>query len=216
LARLLKRMEEKIANGEVDDLIPLHPREPGAFTRYTGIFNRIAREVLGYDKPGKYGAFVATYALSWMQGQPYPVLLRRWLKHKQADDSAQNLNTLVRQVFDFIEDVLRFQSVQLAKAYLDLLDFVLAASQLSDRRSEVFDYALALELGISSTSGRAFVELGLSRITASALEALYPDSELTAVEARLLLQDLDVSTLSLSPVILDELQRLKLITEMPR
>src|SRR5258708_34043464 len=58
----------------------------------------------------------------------------------------------------------------------------------------VYPFALALELGVSTEAGTAYVELGLSRIAAAALEGLAPPGEtLTAAGARQLLTDLDRS-----------------------
>lgn len=214
LQRLADRMRLKVENGDVDDLIPTHPREQDAYARYAGIFSRIAREMLDYKVRGRaYGSFVATYAMPWMEGIPYPVLLGKWVDfHKKKKPNAK-INALVREGFDFIENVLRFQMVQLGKAYIDVLHDILSEAELGDRRTEIFDFSLALELGVSSTSGRAFIELGTSRITALALEALFPDSDLTTTKARQKLAELNIEAVSLSPVILAELRQLRLITD---
>jgi hypothetical protein len=213
LQRLAERMREKISIGELDDLMPVHPRETGAFERFSRIFGRIAREIMGMkgQSIAKYGAMVATYAVPWMNGAPYPVLLRRWVSFKQTLGSKATINDHIREAFEFFEDVIRFQMVQFGKAYVDVLQFVLSDTPHAPRRSEVFDYALALELGVSSTSGRAFIELGTSRITAVALEALFPDSELSAPQARARLAALDLAAAGLSPVIISELEQLHLI-----
>ena len=77
---------------------------------------------------------------------------------------------------------------------------------------KIFDFALALELGISSKTGTAYVELGLSRIAASALERLSPtDGPLTVEAARQLLRELDIESANLSPIIVKELRRLGLV-----
>ena len=212
LQRLASRMREKITDGAIDDLIPLHPREADAYQRYVSIFNRAAREVWQY-KAGAFGSFVANYAVPWMRGVPYPILLGRWIKYHQEKNPKKPVNTLVREAFDFIEDMLRFRMVQLGKAYLDVLHYVFEETGLGARRREIFDYALALELGVSSTSGRAFIELGTSRITAIALEGLFPDSEMTPNQARARLQKLNVEAVSLSPVIVAELRSLHLVPE---
>jgi hypothetical protein len=213
LQRLSVRMRAKISEGQVDDLMPIHPRENAAFSRFSRIFGRISREIMGYEGQSiaKYGAMVATYAVPWMNGAPYPVLLRKWITFRRGQKSKSSVNDLIRQGFEFFEDVIRFQMVQLGKAYVDVLLFVLGEGALVTRRAEVFDYALALELGVSSTSGRAFIELGASRITAVALEALFPDSELTATQARAKLAFLDTAAVGLSPIIIAELRQLQLI-----
>lgn len=210
LQRLADRMRVKIKDGKIEDLIPIHPRENGAYQRYASIFSRLVREVLAY-KVRTYGGFVATYAMPWMSGMPYPVLLGKWIDYHRKKKPDAKINDLVRTGFDFIEDVLRFQMVQLGKAYIDVLHDVLIESGMDDRCTEIFDYSLALELGVSSTSGRAFIELGTSRITALALEALFPDSELTPAKARKQLAELNVDAASLSPIIVSELRQLRLI-----
>jgi hypothetical protein len=214
LQRLSNRMREKIAEGELDDLMPIHPREAGAFERFSRIFGRIGREIMGLKGQAiaKYGAMVATYAVPWMNGAPYPVLLRRWITFKRGKKPNASVNDHIRGAFEFFEDIIRFQMVQFGKAYVDVLQFVLSEGTHANRRAEVFDYALALELGVSSTSGRAFIELGTSRITAVALEALFPNSELTAPEARARLASLDIAAAGLSPIIIAELRQLQLIS----
>ena len=82
-------------------------------------------------------------------------------------------------MFSLIEQTIRFKLVQWAKAYVDLLKFALAAEGRSDMVPMVYDFALALELGVSTTTGRSLVEFGLSRIAASAISALITDSSLT-------------------------------------
>jgi len=146
-----------------------------------------------------------------MQGKPYPVLLSKWVTYKRKKKPAAKINDLIRTGFEFFEQVLRFQMVQAGKAYLDVLHYVLESHNLGERRSEAFDFSLALELGVSSTTGRSFIELGVSRIVATILEGLFPNSELTPKEAKEKLRDLDMSGVGLSPVIVGELRNLDLI-----
>ncbi len=83
-----------------------------------------------------------------------------------------------------IEDVLRFQYVQLGKAYIDILNLALRETGNAARIAEIFDFPLALELGVATKSGWSFMELGLSRIAASALEPNFPNSNLSVQDAR--------------------------------
>ena len=136
LQRLAARMRVKITQGKVDDLIPIYPRDPDAFKRYIGIFNRAARELMGY-KGFQFGEFVAAYAIPWMKGEPYPALLSRWVAYQKKTKPEAKINDLVRKAFDFIEDTLRFQMVQIGKAYLDLLHAVFDEVGLSGRRTKI-------------------------------------------------------------------------------
>lgn len=104
--------------------------------------------------------------------------------------------------------------MQLGKAYRDVLLFALRVTGNDALVPKVYPFALALELGVSTEAGTAYVELGLSRIAAAALEALAPPGEtLTAAGARQLLTDLDPTKTTLGPIILGELRRLGLMDE---
>jgi hypothetical protein len=220
LRRLYDRLVEKIDAGDVDGIIPLNPHEaPDGL--YQAIFNRILRTV--DQKTGNFGALVAGLAIPWMKGVPYPVILKYWVQRarKAEERKAQEVvragsrpkrprtvDALIREAFDLIEDFVRFRFVQLGKAYQDLLVLALHEKGLQKRIPEVYDFALALELGVSTQTGTAFVELGLSRIAASALEGLFPSSSMTVLEARQALRTLDVVANKLSPIILAEIDRL--------
>jgi hypothetical protein len=55
------------------------------------------------------------------------------------------------------------------------------------------------------------MELGLSRIAASALEPNFPNSNLSVQDARSLLAGVEIRRLGLSPVIMEELKKLNLV-----
>jgi hypothetical protein len=92
-------------------------------------------------------------------------------------------------MFVLVEQTIRFKLVQWAKAYVDLLRFALAEAGRDDLVSQVYDFSLALELGVSTTTGRSLVEFGLSRITASAIAELITDSSLTPDQVRTWIRD---------------------------
>lgn len=228
LRRLYDRLMDKINAGELADIIPLNPREaPDGL--YQGIFSRILKAVDQLDN--NFGALVAGIAIQWMKGTPYPVILSNWVKRSRASEERKkkkaaesispedttrlrrkprSVDALIRDAFDLIEDVVRFRFVQLGKAYRDLLVHALREAGMDERIAEVYDFALALELGVSTDTGTSFVELGLSRIAASALENLFPSSSMSVAEARQALRTLDVVTNKLSPIIVAELDRLGL------
>ena len=112
-----------------------------------------------------------------------------------------------------IEDVVRFQYVQLGRAYIDVLAFALEEAGLDQLKAQIFDFPLALELGVATPSAWSFMELGLSRIAATALAPHFPDSNLTVNQARVWLKELNVEQLQLNPLILSELEGLGLLTE---
>jgi hypothetical protein len=227
LRRLYDRIIEKIEANQLKELVPVHPNAKGAGGVYARIFSRILRQI--NKQQGNFGGYVSTLAIPWMRGIPYPVILGRAIdrartKFAEAELNAQMRGTVqrrrrpkpvdpskvIRETFDIIEEVVRFEFVQLGKAYIDLLSYALRVNGKAEVVPTIYDFSLALELGISTISGRSLVELGLSRIAASALEKIYPDTNLSVDRARSWLRDVDISTLNLNPVIVDEIQRLGL------
>ncbi len=224
LKRLYDNLLEKIEEDRISELLPMNPKDaPSGF--YEALFGRIVEQVNGESR--RFGALAGRLAVDWMKGIPYPEMLGRWIsrrrrsEQKKADQAlndgettakSKTLDALIRDAFDLIEETVRFQFVQLGKAYRDLLLQALRQTGNADLVPKVFDFALALELGISSKTGTAYVELGLSRIAASALERLSPaDGPLTVEAARHLLRELNVESAKLSPIIVTELHRLGLI-----
>lgn len=234
LKRLYVELVAKISEGRVDDLIPPFPEDyMPARDAYTAIFTRAQRAVNLNEN--RFPALVSGVAVKWMQGAPYPLLLsdaikrarKQWTTKNNAyeEELARNprtrkrkprnldLNDVIRKEFDLIEDVVRFQYVQLGKAYVDVLTLALRQCGLEGRIREIFDFPLALELGVSTRSAWSFMELGLSRIGAGALESQFPNSELSVREAREWLSSLDVRSLNLNSVIVNELLDLGLVAE---
>jgi hypothetical protein len=160
---------------------------------------------------------------------PYPVMLKLWVERRTRTEERKataakaegrepakpkTINQHIYEAFSLIEDVVRFQFVQLGKAYRDVLLHALRVTGNEALVPKVYPFALALELGVSTEAGTAYVELGLSRIAAGALEALAPPGEtLTAAGARQLLIGLDPTKTTLGPIILGELRRLGLVDE---
>lgn len=225
-ARLLNRFREKIKAGDADELIPVHPSAASATdlkrinTRYVGIFSRINKHIVGKNH-SKFSNKLASVGLNWMRGYPLPLIIKEAIKFESSKTSETgsgkkaNYDAIIRKVFEFVEDTLRFKYVQLGRAYVDLLRFALTEAKMEDKARSVYDFPLALELGVSSVAGQAFIELGLSRITSSALESLIPDSDPSVETARKWLSGLTGKEFPLSKVIWGELNRKQLIAIAP-
>ncbi|MBR7782326.1 DEAD/DEAH box helicase [Undibacterium luofuense] len=205
-ARLLARFRKLIAEGRAQELLPPHP-SGDVFESYVQVFARINKYILGLSFSG-FNKKLATIGLAWMRGAPLPVLIGKSIELAQTKKKTNrevNVDTHVRSTFEFVEDKLRFEYVQLGKAYVDLLRFALREQQLEVEANSIFDFPLALELGVSSVAGQAFIELGLSRVTASLLQDLIPDSNPTLARAKSWLASIRVEDLKLSKIIAQEL-----------
>lgn len=231
LDSLMAHLVECLNNGTLDSVVPKSPADLGkaAFSHYKEIFNILFKYIKGFDK--NFGGYVARIAVRWMEGKPYPFILNyeiasgKRLVNKRRNLELLNLmadpgykvkvvadanpSQVIKKTFDTIEDVVRFQLVQMGKAYNDILIHVFNENGLTHRVFEIFDFALALELGVSTTTGRAFLELGLSRIAASELQKIFPNSDLDISSAREKLLGFDPTPYKLSPVILTEIDKVK-------
>jgi len=226
LRRLYDWVLRKIAEGHIEQLIPMEPADAPK-EHYEKLFGHLVEEVNGQSM--KFGMLAAPLAVWWMKGMPYPKMLKLWVERRTRTEAKKveaaikrgepppklsSVNDHIYEAFQLIEDVVRFQFVQLGKAYRDILLLALRNTGHADRVADVFPFALALELGVSSEVGTAYVELGLSRIAAAELERLVPPGQkFTAESARKLLAELDPATTKLSPIILGELLRLGLVDE---
>ena len=233
LRRLLNYLIEQIEQGNADAMIPQSPlaNPATARERYAELFRRIEGRV-NLGASGKLPEKAALPAVMWMEGKPYPVLLSSAVKSAKTRYSRElnahtallqreprsrksaprpvDVNDVIYETFSLIEDVIRFRYVQLGKAYYDILVLALQTCNLEHRVPEIFDFALALELGVSTRSGWSFMELGLSRIAATALEPHFPDSDMSAGQAREWLRTENLAPFKLGPIVLSELERLGL------
>ncbi len=236
LRRLYDFFSEQIELGNVDGLIPPEPHEDGANEVYKEIFKAVQREVNRTSvAAGTYQAVVAGMAVRWMKGVPYPKLISQQIRRaRQArakkiatalldpsgltDKQRANIerpvdvDSTIRRTFDMIEDEVRFQYVQLGKAYVDILKFALTENNMTRLVSKIFDFPVALELGVATRSGWSFMELGLSRISASALEPHFRlhDQNMSVNAARKWLAAAPLETYDLNPIIIAEIDRLGL------
>ncbi|MCM2318386.1 MAG: DEAD/DEAH box helicase [Pseudomonas sp.] len=230
LDNLLAYLQRQISKGSIDKYIPTNPVELGtkAFSTYRDIFNLMFKLLKGYE--GNFGGYVSPIAVRWMEGTPYPVILKQaitseqkaldkrlqeeeaWRKtgaqFKPTRKRSVNKNSVINRTFEIIETVVRFQLVQMGKAYVDILAHALRVAGLSEKVSQIYDFAMALELGISSATGRALMELGLSRIAAGEVQRLLGNMDLSVTQVRDALANLPIHELNLSPVIVEELLKI--------
>jgi hypothetical protein len=203
LASLLRRLRQGVEKGEFGKLVPVNP-STNSYAVYNSIIRRLYKHLGGLNLTGEEGrktrgyvSHVTVTALKWMRGEPLTQLVREAVKFqlsKARQSAKQNpdqavIDTAIRNMFVLVEQTIRFKLVQWAKAYVDLLRFALAEAGRDDLVSQVYDFSLALELGVSTTTGRSLVEFGLSRITASAIAELITDSSLTPDQVRTWIRD---------------------------
>lgn len=225
LATLLERLRQGVKKGEFEKLIPVNPSSD-AYKVYESIVRRLYKYLGGFKLAGDEGkkfrgylAHVTVTALKWMRGEPLTLLVKEAVRFHlaQARQSTSKkpeqavIDAAIRDMFNLVEQTIRFKLVQWAKAYVDLLRFALTEAGREDLLDQVYDFSLALELGVSTTTGRSLVEFGLSRITASAVAGLITDSSLTPDEVKAWIRGQPEPLLQLSGLIVAELRAKNLL-----
>lgn len=228
LAALLARFREGIAAGKYEELIPGNP-SGDSYMRYRAIVYRMYKYLKGIQLSGPeakgtrgYYNFVATSALKWMRGDPLQKLVAEAIRYeatqrptKSPEALQAQIDSAIRKTFELVEKVLRFELVQLGKAYVDLLKVALTEAGLVTEASQVYDFSLSLELGVSSQTGRSLVELGLSRMTATVIAELVADSAMDTSDVRVWFERNPVALAQVSPLIRAELEAKALIRTLP-
>ncbi|MGC4062799.1 MAG: DEAD/DEAH box helicase [Aquabacterium sp.] len=227
MASLLKRLREGVRKKEFEKLMPVNPSSD-SYEVYNSIFRRLYKhlgraKLSGEENKGMRGYVnhVTVTALKWMRGEPLTQLVSEAIRFRLAAAKQSKKKALeqavvdgaIRDMFVTIEQTIRFTLVQWAKAYVDLLKFVLVEEGCAERVAQVYDFSLALELGVSTTTGRSLVEFGLSRITAAAVAGLITDSSLTPEKVKEWIRAQPEDMLSqLSGLVLAELRAKELLT----
>lgn len=227
LAGLLQRIRELVRQRNFSKVLPSNP-SGDAYAVYNSIIRRLYKYLGGMNLSGEEGkrqrgyvSHVTVTALKWMRGEPLTQLVAEAVKYKKQVAQQTNKRPLtqaaidgaIRDMFTLIEQTIRFKLVQWAKAYVDLLKYALAEEGLDDMVTQVYDFSLALELGVSTRTGRSLVEFGLSRITAAAIASLITDSSLSSDQVRgWFLQQSASLIQQLSPLVAAELRERGLVT----
>lgn len=226
LSSLLRRLREGVRKCEFDKLIPVNPSGDG-YGVYNAIIRRMYKHLGAMQLTGDANAsnrayvnHVTAIALKWMRGEPLSQLVRETVSYRRKTVSTSKRRTeqaivdrAIRDMFTLVEQTIRFRLVQWSKAYVDLLRFALNEVDRQDLASQIYDFPLALELGVSSKTGRALVELGLSRIASSSIAELVADSSMTTEQVRAWLRRQPETLLQLSGLILEELRSKNLFSE---
>jgi superfamily II DNA or RNA helicase len=224
MAALLARFRKGIEAGKQLELIPGNP-SGDSYPRYRAIVYRMYKYLVGVNLTGQEAAgtrgyynFVATSALKWMKGDALQKMVADAIRYQATQRPAKSpeavqhqIDTAIRKTFELVEKILRFEMVQLGKAYVDLLRIALTEAGLVEDASMVYDFSLSLELGVSTQTGRTLVELGLSRMTATVIADLVADSAMDTSEVKSWLQKNPIALSTISPLIRAELEAKSLI-----
>lgn len=200
--RLFDLLEDRIAKGRstAQSLLPLHPRESGAYQSYADILELCHAQILGLDTSRNLHRFHALLALRWMKGVALPQIIDEQLKRKTKKD----IRAVIRETLDLIETQIRFQAVRLFGCYNALLIYALDQAGYIDLASSIPAVPLYLEVGASDKTMISFISLGLSRVSAMKLNDLSARKDLDKAGAMQWLASRPLESFGLSPLLTAE------------
>jgi hypothetical protein len=192
-------------NGDPEELLPIAPESEDAYEGYLHLVGVINRYLSG-DHPGQTVPH-AILVYNWLRGKSLAEIIRQnwnyWRKKK-----TKTLPTVIRDTMRDIEDYARFRFAKYASCYVEVLKLYLREIEREDLVEEIPPQLnIWLEFGASQKTQVSLMSLGLSRTTAIELLRYITDDNLEPEECVQWIKEVDLNTLDLSPIIVDEIRK---------
>lgn len=167
------------SSGREETLIPEPPESDTAYARLCEIM-RIVNESLypAFIPEGRIPLY-ALIVIEWVRGYSLSYMIRKRLDYHRRHGHSVKLGDVIRSTMELVEQMARFKAPKYLAAYMDVLRFHLQKEDKSDLLDEGIDIGLALEFGVSTRTLLSLMELGLSRMTAVALNELIANDNLS-------------------------------------
>lgn len=165
--RLHIRLKASLKKGGPDYVIPKHPMDTDAYQSHQMMYQRCYKEILG-KQAGKTANRTTALSLLWSRGAPIPRLI-----DKAFEFSGENAKwaTVIRGTLSDVENLLRFQCVRMTSCYIAILRYLLKDSGNLADLSRIPSISAYLEVGAASKTMLSLMSLGMSRFSASQIQA---------------------------------------------
>ncbi len=184
------------------ELMPLHPKEYGAYQALARVFLLCHDKILSWNAPKAHLRFAAI-AQSWMNGDSMPEIINT----NAAYNPDSGMASIIRGTLNDIEQDVRFKYFRLTSCYLTLLEHALRKCGMEKFATSIPALPLFLEVGASSRTMISLMSLGLSRVTASRLSEETLNKDLEPKAARQWLDGLDLNKVDISRILADDVRR---------
>ena len=145
-----------------------------------------------------------------MQGLSLKELIENKISWNKAGGDVERINDLIRELFDEVENRLRFKYVKYMKIYADVLSAVLVEQNRASDLASVPPIHLFLEYGAASLTLINFIALGLSRTSAILLRSMRGLGEnLSIAQCQQLIDTISVDSANLPAICASEIRRLR-------
>ena len=190
-ARLEDLADQFRSSGSATKWIPPNPNAKGSYEGLLPAFQLLETVFFrtGF-KTYKYDTFLA---LQWMQGLSLKELINNKVSWNDAGGDIDRVNELIRELFDEVENRLRFKYVKYMKIYADVLSAVLVQQHRDADLESIPPIHLFLEYGAASVTLINLIALGLSRTSAILLRTMRGLSDnLSLVQCQNLIETIDL------------------------
>jgi superfamily II DNA/RNA helicase len=155
--------------GDVENLLPAVVDSQDSYDRFVTIMRRINQHLFPAFTPAKIIPLHALIVVQWLKGFSLSRMIERNIDYHQRAGRPVKLAVLIRNTMELVEQIARFRAPKYLSAYVDVLNIHLASIGREDLIDHDVDIGTQLEFGVSSRTLLSLIELGLSRVSAVAL-----------------------------------------------
>lgn len=189
----------------VESLIPVYPEDVNAYEEYVKLVGRIGKTLANF--PPQLNKSRAHLLTNWMSGKPLSYIISSSYNNYQSRGINKKIDSVCRETMDSVENFARFRFAKESTCYIDILRFFLNELNRQDLLNEIPDLNLWLEFGVSQTTQLSLLAIGLSRNTVITISEYIAKTNLTKEDAMNWLLETEIETMSLSPIILEDIYK---------
>lgn len=168
--------------GREETFIPEPPESDGAYGRISYIMQIVNTNLYPAFGPEARVPLYALVVIEWLKGYSLSFMIRKRIEYHKKRGQSFKIPEVIRSTMELVEQVARFRAPKYLAAYVDVLRFHLVKVGKSNLLHEDLDIAVALEFGISTRTLLSLMELGLSRMSAVALNEIIANDNLSQGE----------------------------------
>jgi len=202
--RLLKYFREY--DKPLEQLLPFPPEDPDAVKgSYVKVVGRISSYLSGEHAGLTFPR--AILVVNWMRGYSLKRMIESNLEYWTT--RGKSVPCVIRKTMEEVEQYARFRFVKYASCYIDVLSQHLREINRAELIATIPQIQVYAEFGASQPTQMSLMDLGLSRVSAIALSELIVKTDMTRDECIRWIIDTDLTGLSISPIVIKEIDTLK-------
>jgi DEAD/DEAH box helicase len=188
--------------------MPIYPWTRNSYYRLLEIFRAIEEMLIHSENESyKYHAFLAN---EWMKGSSLRELVSNKIEFGKVGKDPAKINAAIRELFDDLENQLRYKYVKYSRIYHDVLRSILLERGLEKEAESLLPLHLFLEYGAANQTLIALMSVGLSRTSALLFKSyLSLRDDLNPSQCQGFLERVNISRSNLPEICKSEINRLR-------